>query len=193
VVDPGVGTDRHIIAAEIESHFYIAPDNGLLTLVTRRSTAPRFVRLNRSRFWRPLVSRTFHGRDVMAPVAAHLARGVPLEELGGVCDQIVMLNDIDPVIESGIIRGRCLMTDSFGNLITNIDRQMLPEDLGSVEVLVDQKHAVRFVKTYANSDPGMLVALIGSSGRVEIAVVQGSAERRLNVGGGCAISVRGNR
>src|SRR5262245_29081327 len=129
VVDPGVGTERSIIAARIDSQTYIAPDNGLLTLVTRHKPATHIVRLNRSEYWRPVVSRTFHGRDVMAPVAAHLARGVSLEKFGDPCGKIVTLDDVDPVVGPAQVQGRCLVVDSFGNLITNIHRHMLPEDL----------------------------------------------------------------
>jgi hypothetical protein len=189
VVDPGVGTERHIIAAKLDSQIYVAPDNGLLTLIARRSTTSEIVRLNRPEFWRPVVSRTFHGRDVMAPVAAHIARGVSLNELGDACERIVTLDDVDPVIEPGLIRGRCLMVDSFGNLITNVTRQMLPRDLSSIEVLVDEKHCVELVETYGRSEVGSIVALFGSSDRLEIAEVQGSAARRLGVAENCAVVV----
>ena len=188
VIDPGVGTRRLVLAAEIDQQVLIAPDNGLLTVWAGRSPPSRIVQLNRSEYWQPRVSNTFHGRDVMAAVAAHLARGVPITEVGDPLEQFVILPDIEPVHEQDGIHGRCLWVDAFGNLISNIERSMLPDDLQSIRVFVDQRQ-VPLVLTYGAATPGSLVALFGSSDRLEIAQVQGSAASALGHGRECKILV----
>ena len=127
VVDPGVGTDRKILVAEIGGRHYVAPDNGLLSRLARR-TPPSDVReLTESRYWLDSVSATFHGRDVMAPVAAHLSLGLDPEKLGPPLAKLAMLDWPEPVVSSGRIEGEILDVDSFGNLITNIDAELLAQ------------------------------------------------------------------
>jgi S-adenosylmethionine hydrolase len=181
VVDPGVGTDRAIVYARIGRQNYVAPDNGLLSRVARRAPPAKLVRITEPRYWLQPVSATFHGRDIMAPVAAHLSLGVDPDKLGPPLEKLVMLDWPQPVVSSGKIEGEILDIDSFGNLVTNIEAEMLaaiPEKQQALVDLGEQKtEGIRF--TYGDAPPGSLIALVGSSGRLELAVVGGSAAERL--------------
>ncbi len=187
VVDPGVGTDRAIAYAEIDGRHYIAPDNGLLSLLARRCPPTRLIRLENRSYWLPEVSHTFHGRDIMAPAAAHLSRGVDPGELGPPLERLVSLDWPRPHLEPRRIVGEIVWIDSFGNLITNIDRptllehRLLPEMPGAVRPTIRCRDTTvdRIVSAYAQAPPGTLVALVGSSGLLELAVVRGSAASRL--------------
>ena len=184
VVDPGVGSNRAIALAEIDGHFFVAPDNGLLGLVARRTTPARIVHLEASEFWRHPVSPTFHGRDIMAPVAAHLARGVNFEKFGVSQRVVRSLGLIDAVVTTDSAQGTVLAVDSFGNLTTNLERDMLPRSVSELTLWVggQTRATVPFVATYADQPADQLVALVGSGGRIEIAVVNGNASKRLGAG-----------
>jgi hypothetical protein len=186
VVDPGVGTDRRILAAEIGGRYYIAPDNGLLGRLFGVTPAARLVALNRSEYWLPAVSATFHGRDIMAPVAAHLSLGTSLEELGQPCDQITQLPWPRVAVEKHRVAGEILAIDSFGNLISNISQDVLAAVgiADSATIHCGGRTISSLAATYGRCPPGTLIALIGSSNRLEIAVVNGSAavELRAEVG-----------
>lgn len=191
VVDPGVGTHRPIVAAELDGRFLVAPDNGLLTGLWHRSSRRTCVRLDQPQFWRPAVSHTFHGRDIMAPVAAHLARGVPLQQLGSAHHRPLLLDLPRPVISSRRIEGQVVEVDGFGNLITNIGRADLGSwDPESMEVFCDQHGPIGWVATYGQAAVGTPVALIGSSDWLEIAICQGNASQQLDVDVGGNVVVR---
>lgn len=181
VVDPGVGTERPLVCAAVGPHRFVAPDNGLLTLVCREAVAVRTFRLVERRYWLPDVSPTFHGRDILAPVAAHLARGVDPAALGPPQDQLVTLDFPLPVGTADSLVGEILSIDAFGNLISNIPARLLPEDVprAGLRVRVGPREIRGLVATYGRGEPGELVALIGSAGRLEIAVVGGNAARQL--------------
>ncbi len=192
VVDPGVGTERRILAAEIGGRYYIAPDNGLLSRVSSAVPAARMVALTRAEYWLPTVSATFHGRDIMAPVAAHLSLGTLLEDLGQPCDRMTQLPWPRVAVEKQRVGGEILAIDSFGNLITNISQDVL-EAVGlanSAWVQCGGRTIKGVVAAYGQCPPGTLVALIGSHGRLEIAVVNGSAavELRAEVGDPVAVA-----
>lgn len=158
IVDPGVGGDRRILLARTVRHLFLAPDNGLLGFL--RDARFRAV-TNRRLFLAP-VSHTFHGRDVFAPVAARLARGMAPARVGPRVLSIVRLQEKP---------GRVAWIDRFGNLVTNLEP-------GPRAIRIRGRR-VPVVKTYASSTPGALVAVVGSAGTLEISVVQGSAARRL--------------
>ena len=215
VVDPQVGTDRAILLVEADGRHYVAPDNGLLSLLTW--SRPRVWRLTRSETWLQPVSATFQGRDIMSPVAASLALGVPPDSLGEPTNQWQRLAWPEPTWdEQGRLCGEIVMADSFGNLVTNIHRHQLArsrpagdpssggkwEPLSSpaaspagaapvvggrwqVEVATGTSRGAwqqpRWVATYGQANPGDLVALIGSSGWLEIACVQGDARHELGL------------
>ncbi len=191
VVDPGVGTDRRIVFVQLGVQCFIAPDNGVLSRLMRRDELRRALVLTQQDLWRHPVSDTFHGRDIMAPAAARVATGQSLERLGPATDRLVMLDWPEPEVRGAEIDGRVLTVDSFGNLITNIGHDLV-DRLGSSAALRVRcaGHTIRgVVRTYGDRDPGTLVALIGSSGLLEMAVVQGHAAQRLQVEAGAVVTV----
>ena len=185
VVDPGVGTERRIIYVACGDQQFVAPDNGLLSLAVLGREVTQIIAIESPRYWRQSVSATFHGRDIMAPVAAHLALGVPPHQLGPPRGDLLRLRW--PVVRRtpGALVGSILLIDHFGNLITNIARDMLPSEplASAVRVTCGPRACEAWVRTYGHADPGALVALFGSSGRLEIAVTLGSAAEELR----CAI------
>ncbi len=182
VVDPGVGSARRAIALQAGETIYVAPDNGVLSMAVGNS-ATRAVHLNKSAYWLPRVSNTFHGRDIFAPVAAHLSLGVPLEALGDPIDDWVRLSSCAAAFRSGDeIAGRVVHIDRFGNIVTNISEEMLAGmDRARIVVRIGGR-VVRGVKTtYADAARGELIALISSSWQVEIAVRDGNAAQTLGI------------
>jgi len=189
VVDPGVGSSRRAIAAEIGRWRFVGPDNGVFTDVLDRWPLHRAVTLTNPQFHRPGVSRTFHGRDVFSPVAAHWVNGVSIDEFGPpVADPLVQLDWPRPTLSTGHITGQILMVDRFGNLITNITADLLTASQAA-EVTAGSQRIGAIVGCYAER-PGQALALIGSSGRLEIAVGNGSAAETLQLGVGAKVSVR---
>lgn len=183
VVDPGVGTDRKIIALRKDGHIFIAPDNGVLTMILESGGIEFAVTLENDDFFLKPVSGTFHGRDIFAPVAAHLAKGLALSRLGTETspDQLVREEIVKPYIsDKKEIIGGIVAIDHFGNLTTDIDRRMLTEitkDLHNNRVFVQVcgKSITGLSAGYEANDYGRPLALIGSRGYLEIAVCRGSA------------------
>jgi len=194
VVDPGVGTQRRLVYAEIGQQRYLAPDNGLLTLLAHKSPPTRIVALANRRYWAAEPSSTFHGRDILAPVAAHLARGVDPADLGPPLETLVLLNIPQPMRSAGSVAGEVLYVDSFGNLITNIGRDDLEllGDLARLSIECAGRSLPGLVPTYASAGDGQLVALVDSQSRLEIALVGGHAAGELGAGVGTAVRVLGN-
>lgn len=185
VVDPGVGTDRRALAVEADGRFLVAPDNGVLSRVLRSASAWRAVEAVEEEYHGPRRSSTFHGRDVFAPVAAHLATGVSLDALGPPVDDPVLLDEPRPERSGAWIRGRIVAVDRFGNLISNIPADELAPG-GRVEVA---GRRLRLERTYGSVEPGRLLALVNSSDRLEIAVRDGSAARTLEAAEGLPVRV----
>jgi S-adenosyl-L-methionine hydrolase (adenosine-forming) len=181
VVDPGVGSTRRGMAVESPDYRFVAPDNGLLTLVLDRERASRVVELTESRFFLASVSRTFEGRDRFAPCAAWLAAGTPLDDLGQPLTTPVRLEIPRPGIEEARIVGEVLRIDHFGNLITNIDRPSLEvlAARGSVVAQTNGREHIRLVTTYAEIPAGEVGLLIGSSDFAELAAQSTSAGQEL--------------
>jgi len=184
VVDPGVGTSRALLYLEAHTHRFIAPDNGVLSLVMDLPSAVSLRRLDNPAWRRPCVSATFHGRDIMAPAAAHLSRGADVREVGPELnlDDVTMLTDLraEPC-EDGRIAGRVVHIDRFGNLITNVDQAAIRKaqtvSPGRVlAVRIGDEVITGLSRTYADEDAGRPLALIGSRGYLEIAVNGGSAQ-----------------
>jgi hypothetical protein len=197
VVDPGVGTTRALIYLEAHQHRFLAPDNGVLSLVMDRSRAMLLRRVDNPAWRRAQVSPTFHGRDILAPAAAHLSRGADARELGPELnpDAVTVLTDLRAQpSDDGRIAGRIVHIDRFGNLITNIDRAAI---LKAETVSGRRSHAVRIGgqvvlgigKTYADGEAGRPLALIGSRGYLEIAVNGDNAQRYLGIGPGDAVDL----
>jgi S-adenosyl-L-methionine hydrolase (adenosine-forming) len=184
VVDPGVGTSRRPIAARIDSTFFVGPDNGIFSLILHQAKAAskriEIVHLNQPRFWLPVVSNVFHGRDIFAPVGAHIANGVPLIEMGTVIDDPVMLDFPNPQKITGGWKGEIIHIDSFGNLATNLEQQHLPENRLAV-VRIAGREIRGIVRSFGDGAEGNLVALVDSAGKLSVAVVNGNAALKLKV------------
>ncbi len=192
VVDPGVGTSRAILAACADRHFFVAPDNGLLGPVLQAASAADVVCLQGAGRCSSGISSTFHGRDVMAPAVAALAAGEPLSSLGEEFDDWQPMEIPRPGLEPGRITGEILYIDDFGNLVSNITARDLEAgsiDCAAASVYVDGNVVRGIVRTYADTGPGGFCALLNSSGRLEVAVTNGSAARILGVEPGIQITV----
>ena len=176
VIDPGVGSSRRLIAARADHHWFVGPDNGVFGLVFQRAKRLSLARLTNPRYWLPAVSHTFHGRDIIAPVAAHLARGRTLRALG-VAQARYQTLSLPPLQRTRrALRGRVIYIDTFGNLITNLPGSLLA--LSRDSQVRYHTTTARVVSSYAAGRHGELIALIGSSGYVELALRDGSAARR---------------
>ena len=184
VVDPGVGGSRRPVVVESAGQFFVGPDNGIFSVVLEPDH--RAWELTETRYRLDLVSDTFHGRDIFAPAAAHLGLGLSPRSLGPPVEQLVRLTPRQPISFSNRILGEVVHVDSFGNLITNVSMARLEETVGSQSVMIRiSGRTVRGIsRTYTDVDPGELVAVIGSTDLLEIAVRDGNAHRKLGVGRG---------
>ena len=194
VVDPGVGTDRRALAVRARDSWFVGPDNGLLEWALCAPGAEVHA-LTETRWFRQPVSRTFHGRDVFAPVAAHLALGVPLAEFGPRVSDPVRLPQAHPHLASGALHGRVVFIDRFGNALTSLTHAALREAFGPfdearVEVHVPGRVLDGITRSYGDAAVGSLVAVLGSSGRLEVAQVGGDAAARLGLGLGDPVVAR---
>jgi len=194
VVDPGVGTDRRAIAVAARGQYFVGPDNGLLEWGLGAPGAE--VRsLTEPRFFREHVSRTFHGRDVFAPVAAALARGERFADIGARMDDPVRLALPEPEREGADLLGHVVFVDRFGNALTNLTAESIAAAWGTAaddagfEVQVLGRRIAGLSRSYGDAPVGTLVAILGSSGRLEIAQVGGAATDRLGLGEGDAVRV----
>ncbi|HZS56714.1 MAG TPA: SAM-dependent chlorinase/fluorinase [Bryobacteraceae bacterium] len=188
VVDPGVGTERKAVLAEASNQFFVAPDNGLLTLILNRDKRAVVREITNRSLWLDSPSQTFHGRDVFSPVAAFLASGkAKPEDVGPVLDHPERFRDISPrQVQPGVWEGVVLSADRFGNLITNF----LSSTSGTTFILDVNRHKVnRFHKTFGEASTGILFAYHGSSGFVEVGMNQQSAADALGVSPGDRITM----
>lgn len=193
VVDPGVGSDRAALALKTDRHLYVAPDNGLLSLVWRQAKARAAHMIVEQRYRLPEVSHTFHGRDIFAPAAAHLAAGVPIEALGPSVPDIEELSFASARREEPTcLRGEIVHIDHFGNLITNIRQSDLPRgvEASALQIQVADRAVQGLVTTYSAAGVGEPLAHIGSSGMLEIAVRRGHAAKHFGVDVGDAVRLR---
>ncbi len=190
VVDPGVGSTRCAVALELGDWFFVLPDNGLLTRLLDRWQARCITKLTNQRYQLPQPSTTFHGRDIFAPAAAHLAAGVPLEELGEPLssDALQRLDLPSTQRESNRISGTIMHIDHFGNLITTIDREDL-EYNSDWHIRIEEADITlpRICRTFADLPVGEAVAYIGSDGFLELAVRNGNAAQTWGIGLGAGV------
>ncbi len=201
VIDPGVGSERRALALQTEEALFVGPDNGILSAALPDATreqaeaggspvallaGTRGVALTNERFHRRPVSPTFHGRDIFAPVAAHLSLGMPLEDLGEPADRIVALPPFRAsATAGGALVGRVIHIDRFGNIVTDVRRDQLPRVSFQVEV---GGRVVAGPATTFSEGTG-LIALVGSAGYLEIALRGGDASAELGVDIGQAVRV----
>jgi len=182
VIDPGVGGKRRPIAVLADGHFFVGPDNGLFWPVIEREEHPEVIHLREKRYWMHEISPTFHGRDIFAPVAAHLSGGVNAFLLGEKIGNPTTLTHPLPITENNNLTGEVIRVDHFGNIITNITRRHLSPFLTSKGLIIKIGSLVlrKISTTYSDVPEGQPLALIGSSGHLEIAVNKGSATNYLS-------------
>ncbi|HEC24232.1 MAG TPA: hypothetical protein ENI95_15085 [Chloroflexi bacterium] len=210
VVDPGVGGKRHPIAVETPRGRFVAPDNGVLTYVWLAEPESRAVTLDKPEYWLPSPSYTFHGRDIFSPVAAHLAGGATLDDVGSPLEDPVMLSFPPLSITPEVIRGEVIQIDRFGNVLTNImhlkwlDEEWL--ELQPIMASTDLEQPVRINarrarvtsgwhnfqgihQTYSQVEVGQTIALVGSNGELELAINQGNANKVLGIDVGDTVTI----
>ncbi|CAB4242926.1 conserved protein of unknown function [Methylacidimicrobium sp. AP8] len=195
VVDPGVGTPRAPILLETRSgKFFFAPDNGLLSLVTEREGMRRAWKLDKPTFHRAgTPSRTFHGRDIFGPAAAHLAAGIDPEQLGSRIEKVESLNLTPASVLGQAVQGQVISIDHFGNVITNIPRDLTPRLQEGILLRIsigEQTISAPLVGTYADIPSGKIGALFNSSDYLELGMNKASAARQLKISEGARILVR---
>ena len=190
VVDPGVGTSRRAIAAEASGQTFVAPDNGVLSLILHRSPAARVHEITNPKLWFDRPSNTFHGRDIFAPVAAALAaRTSTLDDVGPACDSFERLPDLLPrSVSDGVLAGRVFSVDRFGNVITNFaTAQMLP---GEFTIEAGSQNVCEIRRTFGEAVDDVCFAYCGSSGYVELGMNQKSAAEYLGIAPGDPVNLR---
>jgi S-adenosylmethionine hydrolase len=190
IVDPGVGTSRGAIAVRTDHYVFLGPDNGVLSWALSRERVRAVHTLENRRYFLPEVSSTFHGRDVFAPVAARLSTGFPLKELGPARADFIRLDWPEPTLSRRGIQGEVLYIDRFGNAITNIAARHLTSLPRNPTIFLRKKRLCAVAATYQSVPFGSPVAMVGSSGFLEIAIHGGSAAQRLRLRRGMRIDVR---
>jgi len=202
VVDPGVGTDRRAVALRYGDHWFVGADNGLFPLAMDQRAPDAAVELDDPSFWRSETpSTTFHGRDIFAPAAAHLAAGTSVHDLGSPVDRLEPLHWAQPTVSAHTVQGRIVHVDHFGNCITNIRRSTLaraldrdtgppfPDAFPSMRAYVGAQTVGRLEKTYGTVPEGDPLLLFGSTDLLEIGVNSGSAADLLSLQKGDSVKV----
>lgn len=192
VIDPGVGTDRALVFARIGQQNYLAPDNGLLSRLARRTPPRQVIAIEDPEYWLSPVSATFHGRDILAPVAAWVSMGISPAQLGKRLGSLILLDWPEAKVSPGRIDGEVLLLDRFGNVLTNIAREHLVAIPARARprVVCQQMEVEGICRTYGDRLPGTLLALVASSDRLELAVVGGSAAARFEAEIGDPVTVQ---
>jgi len=194
VVDPGVGTTRRPIIASSDAYHFVAPDNGVLSMVYAKEERIHVRHVTSEHYFRQPVSNTFHGRDVFAPVAAYLAKQVDSHKFGDEIEDFVRFAAPRPKpAGEGRIRGVVLKVDRFGNLITNITPQDIPAlfaaKIPAFRISVGSKEVTSIHNSYAEGDPGELFGILGSMGYLEISANRAAAAQLSGAGKGAEVSV----
>lgn len=196
VVDPGVGTQRRPLLVSGETHYFVAPDNGVLSPVYEREERLTVRHITAEHYFHTPISSTFHARDIFAPAAAWLAKNGAPSSFGHEITDFVRFAMPKPKVNGNLVKGVVMKVDNFGNLITNITAGDVPQLLSTaaqfkitVTVKDAQKEISRFVETYSQGAQGEHIALIGSSGYLEICVAKSSASRSLAASRGAEVSI----
>lgn len=192
VVDPGVGTERRAICVATKDYHFVGPDNGVFTYIFHHDQDSKVYELTNKRYFRETISLTFHGRDIFAPVAAHLSMGLPPSKIGTIVEDYESIDLLEPAASRGILKGVVVHQDRFGNLITNISLKVFSDFVGngSYEIVAGswRTHLIR--ETYAQVAPGELLLVFGSAGYLEISENMGNASARLGLDVGSPIKIR---
>jgi S-adenosyl-L-methionine hydrolase (adenosine-forming) len=181
VVDPGVGTARRPIAAQVGDHYFVGPDNGIFTPLMEEAESKqqgvKVFHLDNPKYWLPKVSNTFHGRDIFAPVAGHLAAGVPIGKIGTLINDPVRLVMPHPVRTERGWQGQVVLIDIFGNIATNLSGDLV-RNKPNVMIQIGGERIQGLVKSYGERPPGEVVALVDSENFLEVAVVNGNGAQK---------------
>lgn len=191
VVDPGVGSQRRAIAVEAEEYYFVAPDNGVLTRALAREKVMKSVELTNPAYFLDEVSDTFHGRDIFAPVAAHISLGTEIEALGVEVDDLIKTPPSEPEVSQSGIRGHVIHIDKFGNLITDIPRKLFEKVISDHQFVIKLADIKldRISRSYADVPAGEPLAMFNSFDNLEIAVNHASAAEALEVQKGDHIQI----
>ncbi|MCB9462743.1 MAG: SAM-dependent chlorinase/fluorinase [Candidatus Eisenbacteria bacterium] len=191
VVDPGVGTNRRPILVVAQDHYFVGPDNGTFTRILESGTVEAVFVIENPSLMLADISNTFHGRDVFAPAAAYVARGVAPSEFGRQVSDAVRVALPEPKIYANQLAGEVVYIDSFGNVITNISKKQFDENVGrrAVRIRLNGKVVDQVHRSYLEGPQGRLLALFGSSNLLELAVAGGRADRRIGAGKGDTVFV----
>ncbi len=194
IVDPGVGSSRRPILARAGEHSFVAPDNGVLSFVYEREESVEVRHVAVDHYFLKPVSNTFHGRDIFAPVAGWLSKGVEAEKFGETITDYVKFAVPKPQrISAQTIQGMVIKVDQFGNLITNISPADAPEIFtaspSQFAIAVGQQQIARMIDSYSAGEPSEVFAILGSSGFLELGQNRGSAAKTLQVGRGAEVKV----
>ena len=191
IVDPGVGTERRPILVSGEKQFFVAPDNGVLSMIFERESCT--VRhISAEHYFLNPVSPTFHGRDIFAPTAGWLSKAFQTEAFGESVTDFVRFTMPKAKSNGTAVKGVILRVDAFGNLMTNLTAEDIPIGAlggGAIKLAVNGKQVLKFGQTFASGNPGEAIALLGSAGYVEIAVNRGNAARTLGVNRGAEVTL----
>lgn len=193
VVDPGVGSARRPILVTGDQHYFVAPDNGVLSVVYEREPKVTVRHITAEHYFHPPISNTFHGRDIFAPVAAWLAKNWQTPSFGDEIADYVRFSLPKPKIAGNQIKGVVLKVDAFGNLVTNLTPEDVPQMMGTAggfKISVGNREITSLLQNFAQAAPGEVLAIIGSSGNLEICVNKGSAAKTLNLGRGAEVTVQ---
>jgi len=191
IVDPGVGTERRPILVSGEKQFFVAPDNGVLSMIFEREACTVRHITSEHYFLNP-ISPTFHGRDIFAPTAGWLSKTLQTEAFGEVITDFVRFTMPKAKSSGQAVKGVILRVDAFGNLMTNLMAEDIPIGAlegGAIKLAVNGKQVLKFGRTFASGNPGEPIAVLGSAGYVEIAVNRGSAARTLGVNRGAEVTL----
>ncbi len=191
VVDPGVGSSRKGLAVQTERYYFVGPDNGVLSLALARERIKAIHLLETESFFHRPVSQTFHGRDIFGPVAAHLSRGLPVKRLGPATETFIKLTWPKPRVGPDTIEGEIIHVDHFGNAITNVDSSLLARfDKHPLNVFRGRRRLCTVEKFYQVVPARATVAVVGSTGFLEVAINGGNAAKALRLSVGTPISAR---
>ncbi len=190
VIDPGVGSTRRPVLVQVRNQFFVGPNNGLFSLVVE-SEEHRVFELNNKRYWRESISTTFHGRDIFAPVAAWLSNGEPPENFGSELGELTTYRWAKPISDDEGVQGWVMHIDRYGNLITNIPQAFIQKygRESAFKIYVGNTILKDISDAFSDVPDGEAVALIGSSGMLEIAINKGNAEHMLGVEKGAPVSL----
>ena len=194
VVDPGVGTARRPIVASCDKYHFVAPDNGVLSLVYAREPRMHVRHITADHYFLQPVSNTFHARDIFSPVAAYLAKEVDALKFGDEVEDFVKFTAPKPkAVDENRLRGVVLKVDRFGNLITNVTPQDAPmlfePDAKGFKIVVGSREITEIHRAYAEGAPGEVIGILGSMGFLEIAANRGAAAQLTGAGKGSDISI----